>query len=133
MIESITIKNIATFDQNGIEINNIGKVNFIYGANGSGKTTISNFLQDSLDQKYTDCSVRWESEIPIKTLIYNKNFREDNFGKGNINGVFTLGQATKEEIESIQKQTMELSELKEQITQKKRTLDNQIEKKRNRG
>jgi AAA15 family ATPase/GTPase len=39
MIEKLEIKNIATFDENGIQIDDLKKINFIYGANGSGKTT----------------------------------------------------------------------------------------------
>ena len=44
MLESITIKKIATFDENGIQITDLKKVNFIYGANGSGKTTITKLI-----------------------------------------------------------------------------------------
>ena len=46
MITSLNIKNVTTCDpENGVQINDLKKVNFIYGANGSGKTTISNFFQ----------------------------------------------------------------------------------------
>jgi len=45
MITSLNIKNVATCDpEKGVQINDLKKVNFIYGANGSGKTTISNFI-----------------------------------------------------------------------------------------
>ena len=46
MIEKIEIKKVASYDETGIKIKNLKKVNFIYGANGCGKTTISNFLHD---------------------------------------------------------------------------------------
>jgi AAA15 family ATPase/GTPase len=52
MIAQITIKNIAIFSAEGVQINNLKKVNFIYGANASGKTNISNFLHNSGDSKY---------------------------------------------------------------------------------
>ena len=42
MIQKIIIKNVATFDGRGVEIDHLKKINFIYGANGCGKTTISN-------------------------------------------------------------------------------------------
>ena len=45
MINKITIRNVATYDEIGITIDNIEKVNYIYGANGCGKTTISNFWE----------------------------------------------------------------------------------------
>ena len=44
MIKSISVKQIATFDNDGTIIDNLKKVNFIYGANGCGKTTLSKKL-----------------------------------------------------------------------------------------
>ena len=46
MIEKIEVKKVASYDETGIKITNLKKVNFIYGANGCGKTTISKFLHD---------------------------------------------------------------------------------------
>lgn len=65
MITSINVKQVATFDDTGIEIANCQKVNFIYGANGSGKTTISSFLDKQEDPKYHACSVQWDSKGPF--------------------------------------------------------------------
>ena len=50
MITQIDIKNVATYDNQGVRFDDLKKVNFIYGANGCGKTTISNFVHDSSDQ-----------------------------------------------------------------------------------
>ncbi|MDP3667847.1 MAG: AAA family ATPase [Sediminibacterium sp.] len=44
MLESINIKKIATYDEAGIQITDLKKVNFFYGANGSGKTTITKLI-----------------------------------------------------------------------------------------
>ena len=41
MIKRIVIKDTATFDSTGVELDNLQKVNFIYGGNACGKTTIS--------------------------------------------------------------------------------------------
>jgi wobble nucleotide-excising tRNase len=112
MIESITLKNVATFDVSGVQINDLKKINFIYGANGSGKTTISKFIDKQTDSIYTNCSLVWKNGLPIKALVYNRDFREKNFGKGSIDGVFTLGQANKEDIEAIKKMEEELAEIK---------------------
>ncbi len=127
MIKSLSIKNIATFQPDGIIISNLKKISFIYGANASGKTTISNYLQEPENPSFSDCSLKWENDIPLTTLTYNKRFREQNFGKGSLDGVFTLGQATKEEIEVVEKKRADLKELKEKRIKKKETLDNQIE------
>ena len=130
MIESIEIKNIATFDDTGIQINELKKVNFIYGVNGSGKTTITKFLYNQDNPDFENSSLKWINGLAINTLVYNKDFRERNFGKGSIDGVFTLGQATKEQTEEIEKKRKELRELKDKGIQKKLTLDKQIETKK---
>lgn len=122
MIQKIQIKNCATYNDEGCEINNLDKINFIYGANGSGKTTISNYLKNTSDTKYSSCSLDWyDSEIDI--LVYNKVFRDENFSTGKINGIFTLGKATKEEIENIDKKSIERAKIVEERKQKKETLE----------
>lgn len=114
MIQKFTIKNIATYNKTGVEFANLRKINFIYGSNGCGKTTISNFLAFPQNENYADCELAWKDDIPLKTLVYNRQFREENFGKGNINGVFTLGHATKEELEIIENKKKSLSVLIEE-------------------
>jgi wobble nucleotide-excising tRNase len=118
MIESIEIKNVASYDSKGVSIENLRKVNFIYGANGSGKTTISNFLNDQEDARFPECKIKWLSGDKLDTLIYNKEFRERNFGKGVVDGVFTLGEATKEQIEEIINKTDVLDKKVKKINKK---------------
>lgn len=126
MLESITIKKVATFDDTGIQISDLKKVNFIYGANASGKTTITKLIDKPSDPIFANCSQIWRGGIAIKALIYNKDFRDLNFGKGKIDGVFTLGQATKAEIEVISKMQAELVEIKEKGIKKKESLEKVI-------
>lgn len=121
MIQKIVIKNTATFDTEGVEIDNLKKINFIYGANGCGKTTISNIIA-SPDQ-YVDSSVVWISDNKDDVLVYNKAFREKNFGTNNIPGVFTLGEATKEQIEELEQKKKKLHELNQQGIQKRNVLE----------
>ncbi|GIM59658.1 AAA family ATPase [Capnocytophaga canis] len=127
MIESINIKNIATYDNEGIQINGLKKVNFIYGANGTGKTTLSNYLfnDESEKEKFSDCSIKWEGDNPIKTLVYNKKFKELNFGHGKVKGIFTLGQATTEQVVEINTKKEQLNEIKKEGEVKKDTLEKQ--------
>lgn len=122
MISSICIKNIATYDYTGVEIKNLNKVNFIYGANGCGKTTITKCIDNPSDALFTHSIITWKSGIPIKALVYNKDFRDRNFGKGSIEGVFTLGQATKEDLEALQEMQVKLSAIKENGVKKKDAL-----------
>lgn len=67
--------------------------------------------------------------MPLKVLAYNKEFRERNFGKGKLNGVFTLGEATAEQIKEIEKKSEELKTIKADGIQKRETLDKQKKEK----
>lgn len=101
MINSITMRRCATYDAEGVSIENCQKINFIYGPNGSGKSTISNYLQNTSEAIYSNCKIQWENDITAELVVYNRYFRERNF-KGNIAGVFTLGAATIEDINRLE-------------------------------
>ncbi|MBR6658524.1 MAG: AAA family ATPase [Paludibacteraceae bacterium] len=120
MITKIELKNIVPYVE-GLTIDNLHKINYIYGANASGKTTLSHFLEQTSDEKYKDCTIEWKNGIKVETNVYNRYFRENNFGKSSIPGVFTLGQATKEEKENIDKKIVELEEIKKRGIQKNRS------------
>jgi len=128
MIESIQLKNVASFDDDSVQLSDLRQINFIYGANGTGKTTISNLIANPFDSEFQYCKLKWRHDLPLKCLVYNKRFREKNFGKGAIDGVFTLGQATKEEIEAINEKNVKLGKLKEEGIKKKDTLEKQESK-----
>ena len=121
MIESIILKNVASYNNIGASFTNLKKINFVYGANGSGKTTVTKYLNDPEHNLFTDCSITWKNNLPIKALVYNKDFKEKNFNKSNIDGIFTLGQATQEEIKEIEKKQHSLKDIKANLLQK---LDN---------
>lgn len=129
MIEKITIKECATFDEIWVEINNLKKVNFFYGANWTWKTTISDFIYGKEASKYKDCESIWLNDNKLETLVYNKTFKKDNFGKWKLAWVFTLWNATKEDIENIKKKQEKLKTLKDWLIEKNNTLEKQKETK----
>lgn len=128
MINKIQVKNVATYDENGITIENISKINYIYGANGCGKTTISNFLSDQNAGKFSECKLEWENNISEKTFVYNKEFRDRNFRESDIAGIFTLGQATSDVIEEIKQKKMDLANIKNNILASNKTIEGLQEK-----
>lgn len=91
MINSITISQVASYGSNVSELNELSKFNYIYGANGSGKTTISRIIRDQ--SAYSNCQLAWSRTPPLETLVYNQDFVEKNFNQSsNLKGVFTLGE-----------------------------------------
>ena len=123
MINKINMINCATYDENGASIEECKKINYIYGSNGSGKSTISNYLKNQRDPKYKDCSISWRNGVELPIEVYNREFREQNFQNTNIPGVFTLGSASIEEKKEIEKLKDELENLRQDIITKGKTLD----------
>jgi len=101
MIESLTIKNVATYDTvDGVQIPDLKKVNFFFGYNGSGKSTIVKYLHNlSLDaslksQDFNDCSQTGYVEANHQIIVFDENFTEVNFNRNPVlKGVFSLNQA----------------------------------------
>lgn len=101
MIKEIIIKNIASYDKEGIELNP-KSVNFIYGNNGSGKTTITRVVENP--ELSVDSSVVWEHNKPIEVLSYNQDFVKANFNsETTIRGIFTLGEDSEKIYKEIEK------------------------------
>lgn len=122
MIERIEMQKIASYKDKA-QIN-LKKINFIYGSNGSGKTTISRFLNNP--KNYTDSSIIQDEENEI--LVYNNDFVDLNFNNNSIiKGIFTLGKDSNDIIDEIKKLDDERNVLLEQIKNKEHTLNNQRE------
>ena len=115
------MKNCATYSSDGAVVENCQKVNFFYGPNGCGKSTISNFLSNSVAPQYRDCEIVWENNAVLDIVVYNREFRDKNF-KENIAGVFTLGQATIKDIEALEKLKEQRVKKQEDYSTRKNTL-----------
>lgn len=124
MIKTINMKNCASYDNEGISICDCNRVNYIYGHNGSGKSTISNYLQDPSLAQFCDCSIEWELGTESEVHVYNKTFRQKNLQS--MPGVFTLGEATAEQIKHLE----ELKETKEKRRNELLTLKKSIQVKK---
>lgn len=120
MIEKMLIHKIATYS-NPVEILP-KKLNFIYGSNGSGKTTISNLI-GNFDLS-DDCLVEMKNSSSIKTLVYNKQFVEDNFSQStsSVKGIFTLGEDSIQAQEELKKLETENQEKSSMIDKKEETI-----------
>ena len=106
MIESIRMACVASYSQTPQFLTALSRFNFLYGSNGSGKTTISRVLAD--DGGFPACSVTW-SGLKLQTMVYNRDFVTKNFSQSTeLKGIFTLGEKN---IESIKKLAFAKSEL----------------------
>lgn len=102
MLKSITMKNVATYDNVGVTFNDLNRVNLIFGPNGTGKTTISTYLthysnhrkndNECIPARFRDCQVDWNTDTSPEILVYNRTFKKENIGKTTIPGVFIMGK-----------------------------------------
>ena len=127
MIENITIKDTASFDKVAGVSFSPTLINFIYGSNGSGKTTISNVIANSAS--FPSCILDWGITAPLQTLVYNRTFIEHNFEQSSeLKGIFTLGKESKEEVEKIRLNQAEIAKKEKAILDLKGTLENEKHK-----
>lgn len=113
MLTSIEIAGEATYPTAGEKLTDLRKINYIFGHNGCGKTTISRALHDPAAR--AGYSVSWKDGRAIATLVYNRDFADANFGE-QMKGIFTLGEYSTKAVEEIQ-------DLQEQIGKLDREMD----------
>ena len=115
MIESINIKNIASYHPtDDVVINELKKVNFFFGNNGSGKSTVAKYLynedvkeEDKL-ANFEQCSQNGFVKENHQILVFDEKFIERNFIDNDIqSGIFSLNE-TNEEIDNQIKDEQEI-------------------------
>ena len=130
MITKIKMNNVSSY-KNSTSLETDKKVNLLYGLNGTGKSTLSNFLYNRSDDKFADCSVEGLKETDT-ILVYNQQFIKDNFYETeDIPGIFTLSKENKDIKELIDKARYELSKIKkdkEAVELEEKNVSEQYEK-----
>lgn len=112
MIESIQIAGEASYANTPEILHRLSKINFFYGANGSGKTTISRVVANA--GSFASCSVNWKGGTALKTMVYNRDFVHENFSTATgPKGIFTLG---KNDIDTLTKIATAKAEHKASLT-----------------
>ncbi|GAA7250128.1 hypothetical protein HpCK37_10350 [Helicobacter pylori] len=105
-ISQIVLKNAATFGESEASFEDLNSINFIYGANGSGKTTTSSFLknlaENRIEDKFANSEIKWHNGESLKIEVYNKQFKEEQFRNSQVKCIFTLGKKTNENLENIE-------------------------------
>lgn len=118
MINKITIIDSASFkNKTEVELN---KVNFFYGGNGTGKTTISKVLNGDISSP--NCKI--ESIGNYKTVVYNKPFVDLHFNNSSkVKGIYTLGSDSIEQQKIIKDKMDLLNSKNEKLMNYKNSID----------
>ena len=114
MIQSIDIVDSATFIGGPHQLFGLKPINYFFGGNGSGKTTISRNIAAGLSDK---CTITWTGDLPLIRLVYNKDFVESNFSETEeFKGIFTLGEDEINLASQIEEQRDACETLRDSIT-----------------
>jgi len=121
MIESITIANAATYGSTPQVLNELAFFTYIFGANATGKTTISRVIAD--ENAFPSCKVAWRGGTRLQPMVYNQDFVERNFNQSSeFKGVFTLGEQNIGTLKKIESAKEDLDNLTTKIETLSRTL-----------
>jgi AAA15 family ATPase/GTPase len=121
MISKIQMQGVASF-QSLVTLETDKKVNIIYGLNGTGKSTLSNFLYEQSGSDYTNCSVDIGSDETI--LVYNQRFIQDNFFEAdNLKGIFSLSKKNKDIEEKVKAAEAELITLEAIVESEQKSIE----------
>jgi wobble nucleotide-excising tRNase len=83
--------------------------NYIFGFNGTGKSTIARLIKDPDHSDFACSLVKWKDNNRLDVYLYNREFIKEHFDDATeMKGVFTLGKDAKDAKEQIrQKQETE--------------------------
>ncbi len=114
MINSIHIAKFASYGSVPEIMDGLSQFNYIFGSNGTGKTTISKIIDDESVSPF--CTVNWKSGTKLQTLVYNEDFVKQNFDQSiELKGVFTLGEESVDTLKKIADAKREQDELTKKI------------------
>lgn len=128
MIKHVRLHTVASYTE-PVDID-FKDINFIYGGNGTGKTTISKVLSGEI--RSSGCHIEQDNESNEEVLVYNKSFVDRNFREvGQIKGIFTLGSGSSEAIKEIEDKEKEIDSIREEILKRDNAIagcDNELHK-----
>lgn len=117
--------NDATFENSGVVINP-NKINFFFGNNGTGKTTIAKAIKSGSSVTY----INDKKHEDYNTLVFDQDFINDNVTSyHDMQGIFTFGQGNSEvqaEFDTINAQLIEVQNKKAQAECEKNEMQNTL-------
>jgi len=99
MLQSVTLNKVASYKEENQVLEPLKQLNYIYGENGCGKSTIAQFLDckfngRTTEKDYSNCSVchGWAEGQKRKVCIYDADFVSRTIGQPTIEGIFVMGE-----------------------------------------
>ena len=126
MISKIVLNGVASYKKEAV-LETDKKVNLLYGLNGTGKSTFSEFLYEQSGARFSQCRIEGLEDNDT-ILVYNKKFVQDIFYEPQgIHGIFTISKGNAEAQKAIDNANAEVKKLTEQKRkiEEKRTKDRQ--------
>src|SRR5690606_12593744 len=122
MINEIKINPPVATYLNPARLSDLRRINYIFGANGTGKTTISRVIAG--EQGHNHCQLVWQGGIELECVVYNRDFVDRNFNQdGPLQGVFTLGESQVDAEREIERLRPEIDRIIDKISHLKSNLD----------
>ena len=139
MIDSIHIKSVASYDDNGVEIQNLKKMNFFFGANGTGKSTIARHLynfalkDDEKDNNFSKSTLSGFDPEKETVKVFDADYVNRNFyNSDSLDGVFSLNEkneAIDKEITNKEADIKRIDSEEKSNEENKKGLDDELAKK----
>ena len=119
MFKTISIKGVNSYFRNELRLEGLEELNFIYGHNGTGKTTVAQVIEaktetgpvepageDSND--YSNCESE-QTSTKLKAHVYNRDFINRNFSQDEVDGIATvLAGENAQEIKRLEEEKSQL-------------------------
>lgn len=119
-ISKLTIKKVASYDENGVVLNDLKKLNFFFGYNGSGKSTIARYLHnislgiEEQEIEYASCLQQGYNSNSHVILVFDEDFKRENFfEKDVLRGIFSLNRSNEKIDNAIKEYEVQIQNLKE--------------------
>lgn len=119
VLQEVKIAGEASYSAAGETLDALKPINFIFGTNGAGKTTVSRVIADP--NAFASCSVSWKQGRELACLVYNSDFVARIFAS-QLPGIFTLGETERDTLDKIEAAKIKAAGFRNDIVQMEGTL-----------